>query len=315
MAGDYRDRIRQIRERRIAATLPAPMGEEAIAATEHIKSETTDLASRLALVQAGLAMATAGKTRATVSEVVNLALKDYGVLVMPSVAGQIFSEVGVRRVSVHGERRLVLQAEQLKPLHDDLSADLVSLQLQIEEATERFEGLADQVTDLAARVRSIRQHAERERELRAFIMKYQKDARTIARIEQEYQAAKGRMDLQEKLSAYIQETTKKLKKLPGLEEKAKELAAKVEQHEADEQDLVEREDELAKRKASLDRREQALLGQHRRFDIREGVIETAELEKQLKEKRKELDGVLRQLGEKKGLLGRVLGKGKGEVAP
>ena len=81
-------------------------------------------------------------------------------------------------------------------------------------------------------------------------------------------------------------------------------AARVEQYDADAKDLEEREADLSKKQTILDRRENALLGQNRRFDIREGVIERAEL-----------DSVLRQLGEKRGLLDKMLGKSKGAAAP
>ena len=99
-------------------------------------------------------------------------------------------------------------------------------------------------------------------------------------------------------------TNKKLKKLSKLEETSKDLAARVEQYDAD-----------AKEQTIPDRRENALLGQNRRFDIREGVIERAELEKEVKDERKELDSVLRHLGEKRGLLDRMPGKSKGAATP
>ena len=92
-------------------------------------------------------------------------------------------------------------------------------------------------------------------------------------------------------------------------------AARVEQYDADAKDLEEREADLSKEQTILDRRENALLGQNRRFDIREGVIERAELEKEVKDKRKELDSVLRRLGEKRGLLDKMLGKSKGAATP
>ena len=87
-------------------------------------------------------------------------------------------------------------------------------------------------------------------------------------------------------------TNKKLKKLSNLEETSK--------------DLEEREADLSKEQTILDRRENALLGQNRRFDIREGVIERAELDS---------DSVLRQLGEKRRLLDKRLGKSKGAATP
>ncbi len=85
---------------------------------------------------------------------------------------------------------------------------------------------------------------------------------------------------------------------------SKDLAARVEQYDADAKDLQEREADLSKEQTILDRRENALLGQNRRFDIREGVIERAEL-----------DSVLRQLGEKRRLLDKMPGKSKGAATP
>ena len=79
-------------------------------------------------------------------------------------------------------------------------------------------------------------------------------------------------------------TNKKLKKLSKLEETSKDLAARVEQYDADAKDLEERGADLSKEQTIPDRRENALLGQNRRFDIREGVIERAELEKEVKDK-------------------------------
>ena len=114
---------------------------------------------------------------------------------------------------------------------------------------------------------------------------------------------------------WIEETNKKLKKLSKLEDTSKDLAARVEQYDADAKELEEREADLSKEQTILDRRENALLGQNRRFDIREGVIERAELEKEVKDKRKGLDSVLRHLGEKRRLLYKMLGKSKGAATP
>ena len=96
-------RLRQ-REARIAATLPATIGEDAITATAPIWEMTTGLSTRLGLVQTALSMVLEGRTRATVTEVTDRASDDFEVFILPSVGGQIFSDLGVRRVSVHGQR-------------------------------------------------------------------------------------------------------------------------------------------------------------------------------------------------------------------
>ena len=57
----------------------------------------------------------------------------------------------------------------------------------------------------------------------------------------------------------------------------------------------------------LDRREEALVGKGYQLRPREGLIEITELEGAIKARKKELRVVLKQLGEKKSLLARMLG--------
>ena len=162
---DKQLRLRQ-REARIAATLPATIGEDAITATAPIREMTTGLSTRLGLVQTALSMVLEGRTRATVTEVTDRAADDFEVFILPSVGGQIFSDLGVRRVSVHGQRRLILEAESLQAVHDDLLGQMERLKPQVEAAAEKFERSTETVQVLEGRMSRIYQRASGAKSLK-----------------------------------------------------------------------------------------------------------------------------------------------------
>ena len=311
MAEDYRELLRIRREKRVAATLPTPMGEEAVAVAEPIMETMTDISTRLALVQAAMGISMDGRTRATVTEVVNRARED----VLPSVAGQALSALGVRRVSVHGERRLVLEFDQLKLLHDELVQRFEKIKPRVEEAAERFDQLIEQVKRLEERVNRIYSMARREKEVRAFIVKFERSGGALSALENRYREIQARVQRRDQMKAAIEKTTQRVNDLPDLDKRGQALESRLAEHDAStkrvvagEQELAQKQRALDQRKEELDRREKELLGNWRRYEVREGVIEIGEVEKELKEKRKELDSVLRQLGEKHGLLKRMLGR-------
>ena len=197
-------RLRQ-REARIAATLPATIGEDAITATAPIREMTTGLSTRLGLVQTALSMVLEGRTRATVTEVTDRAADDFEVFILPSVGGQIFSDLGVRRVSVHGQRRLILEAESLQAVHDDLLGQMERLKPQVEAAAEKFERSTETVQVLEGRMSRIYQRASHEKELRAFIIKYEQEGRGANEWQSRYDGLKARIQRGEELKAACQE--------------------------------------------------------------------------------------------------------------
>ena len=320
----HREYLRVQREKQNAASLPAAVADKAIAQTKPLKSELTDFATRLALVQSALVMALEGVSRATVSSVCQRALSDFGVYVMPSLAGQVFTGFGVRRVTSHGQNRLVLDEEKLKPLQERLSLQFEEMVPEVESAIKKFEGVADVVGDLESRMSAVYRQAEREQQIRDYVIKYQRDARDVDAWERKYREVRSQVQRREELQEAIKDLRKKVKSLPDLEERQAKLESQVAEHEAAEKEVEAEEQQLdggqaalageqkalEQRKQELDAREKELLGSWRRYDVREGVIEIGEVQKELKAKRKELDGVLRQLGEKKGLLSRALGREK-----
>ena len=314
-------RLRQ-REARIAATLPATIGEDAITATAPIREMTTGLSTRLGLVQTALSMVLEGRARATVTEVTDRAADDFEVFILPSVGGQIFSDLGVRRVSVHGQRRLILEAESLQAVHDDLVGQMERLKPQVEAAAEKFERSTETVQVLEGRMSRIYQRASHEKELRAFIIKYEQEGRGANEWQSRYDGLKARIQRGEELKAACQELEAKIAELGSPEEMQKVLEEKLRDHESRMEELAKRDEALEKsgrdvdRKEAalekkleeLDQRERALLGRFFKYDVREGVVETGEVKKELKERKKELARLDRELGKKRGMLARLRGK-------
>ena len=170
MTSSYKELVRVRRQKRIEASLPAPLGDKAIAAIEWVADKASDLSIKIGLLQVCLRLASEGTTRAMAAEVTAKVGDDYDVWVLPSVAGQIFSEMGVRRVSVHGQRRLVIDAAQLQPIHDKLIQEVEELRPHIEEAEQKFAALSENVKMLRSRASSILAKAREERMLRDYII-------------------------------------------------------------------------------------------------------------------------------------------------
>ena len=171
MASSYKELVRVRREKSIEASLPAPLGDGAIEAIEWVTDKASELSIKIGLLQVCLRLAAEGTTRAMVAEVTDKVGEDYGVWVLPSVAGQIFNEMGVRRVSVHGQRRLVIDAAQLQPIHDGLVQEMEELRPHVEEAERKFAALSETVEKLYSRAYAIFIKAQRERSLRDYIVK------------------------------------------------------------------------------------------------------------------------------------------------
>ena len=170
MPNSHKELLRVRREKRIEASLPVPLGDKAIVAIEWVKDKASDLAIRIGLLQVCLRLAGEGTTRAMVAEITDKVGEDYGVWVLPSVAGQIFSELGVRRVSVHGQRRLVIDAAELQPIHDELVKEIEELRPHVDEAERKFAALSQNVETLRSRAYSIYVNAKQERSLREYIV-------------------------------------------------------------------------------------------------------------------------------------------------
>ena len=321
------------RRKRIERTLPEPLGEAAIAATSYVRREMTDVSLRLALVQAALRMSIDGKTRATATEVTDWAREEAGNWILPSVAGQVFSALGVRRVSVHGQRRLVLEFDQLKLLHEELVERFEEIKPRAEEASKSFDQLMEQVQGLEERVQLIHTRADREKYLRDFIVKYEQNLRRFADLERRYQLFEAQAKRCEQLESEMEGLSQRVKDLPILEGRRQELQARLDKHGAAEIEIKEREQALGREVYHL-RHRQALVNiqeleersETKRRELEEEVRDRRnqldqevgerkqQLDQETRERRKTLKYLDKQINSRRSLLDRVLRKEKDEEA-
>ena len=114
---------------------------------------------------------------------------------------------------------------------------------------------------------------------------------------------------------WIEETNKKLKKLSNLEETSKDLAARVEQYDADAKDLEEREGDLSKEQTILDRRGTPCWARIVDSTFVRASSSDLSWRRKSRTSARSWTSVLRQLGEKRRLLDKRLGKSKGAATP
>ena len=285
--------------------------EQAVGNASVLHGTVSSMADRLRVVQAALMMALEGVTRATATEVSQRAMAEYNVHLMPSVVGQIASSLDIRRVTSHGRCRLVLDSSQLEPVRESLEARLDAVAPRVEETASSFRAVAERVGEMEDRIAQAVRLARREPEVREYLKEHRDLIARLEARERKYQQLLANAKRLEQLEAACMELEGKVKGLPVLESRRQKLLERTDHHVAEEHDIDASERRLAVRKKDLDAREDSLLGTGRRYDVREAVVDLAEVTTELSERRKELDDVLKLLGEKKGLLSRMLGRDTG----
>ena len=249
----------------------------------------------LSLVQAACALALEGTSRASVTAVVRRAQEDTGVQVMPSMAGQIFSSVGVRTVTSHGRNRLVLDAEELRPLWDRMAARWEEVSPQVEQYLSQFGELAERVEKLEARRQAVLNMIARDKSNREFLKKREIwviEAQSWERSAQKLRETVARCA---RLKEECEELRKQVKTLPKLEKRQEGLEAKLAEYREEDEALQHREKELG----------EALENVRRRLHH----LRTWELDRAVEKAEAELEALNEQLRDKRGRLARLLTRG------
>ncbi|MFC2008108.1 hypothetical protein ACFLT0_00240, partial [Chloroflexota bacterium] len=170
-------------------------------------------------------------------------------------------------------------------------------------AIEYFKDLPEKIDALEKEWKDILKLRDKERELAAFINAERSQPNNLLQLQTEAKRFREQAKYADELKQECTELSKTIRKSPSLEERKKQLNARimdynarVRQAQAQEQDIAAREQQLAKWIT--------------RLQERTGWVELAELQQSVREARKELDQVSKQLGEKRSLLDRILGRNK-----
>ena len=155
-------------------------------------AELADLKVKLALIRAACSLITAGQSRASASEITKRAEAEFGVTVLPSAAGVLFSGLGVRSVASRGRSRLALDELDLEGIVTDIETGISQLETQAQDV---LSGLSDQ----ALRIRALEGMLEKYQELR------QREAGLRRQLTDFFDAASRVRDLEDRMSTLQQE--------------------------------------------------------------------------------------------------------------
>ena len=130
---------------------------------------------QLVLIQTACALALEGITRATAGQIAARAIKDYGIEVLPSLTGLIFTNLNIQKLTSHGKSRFVLEYEQLKEIREQTETRCNEMIEKLETVIKTFHQLPERITALQNKWAEIAKNCGRERELIQMINKEKKN--------------------------------------------------------------------------------------------------------------------------------------------
>jgi DNA repair exonuclease SbcCD ATPase subunit len=248
----------------------------------------------LGLVEAALVMSLEGTSRATVSEVLKKATDEFGVTSTAAISGQIFSQLQINTATTHGKPRLVLDPTQLKSIKDLLSRRITEVYKELAEVLSEYKDTSNRINRLEEQLKeSIRQY-KRERELTQQLQQVNSQPSRLPYLEQELAKKKKEAEQVIQLEQKCKELSEKIKTLPSLQDKEKKLATDISNYQAWEREIVQSEARLGTALEQL--------------KVRSAWATVLDLHNTIQKQKVELDDLSRQLGEKKSLIQRILGK-------
>ena len=263
-----------------------------------------ELKTQIALVQAASLLAIEGTNRATASQVVERAIREYGVDATPSFTGQLFATLGIGSAMTHGKSRFILDQARLEVIRKGLEEKIEEMVSRLQSSIEQFKNLPEKIDALEKEWKGILQSRRKEQELIRVIKEGKGKADNLLELHEEAKKIRERAQYVDQLKEECSELQKKIKKQPSLEERKQQLEAKIadynerfRQTQLSERDLVAKEQQLAKLISKLHERN--------------AWADLADVMETLKERKADLDDVLKQLGEKRSLLDKLLQRNKG----
>ena len=283
-----------------------------------VLSGITGLKERIALVRAAYSMAVEGVTRAQVKDVVARTLLDHDIDVLPSVAGQAFSVMGIQMKTSHGRNRLVLEMGPLSEVLATLEQHLEDTAKMVARAEAKFAEVMDRAGEWEARLRDSFLLAERQQEIRAYLDSKAGFREEVARLEAQHSQMAEKVTAADALKQRVTALKAEVDDLDTgslLDTEAK-LQNDLDDHQNRVALVHTQQQALSARRQELHGRINRMVPDQRMVNLAElgRSIEQAteqlkQLGRQVKEREKELRKVDRQLGRNKALLAKVLEAG------
>lgn len=277
-------------------------------------NKLSEVNTGLALVQAASILALEGITRATAKQVTDKAIETYSVEVIPSFTGQLFSSLGITTVTSHGKSRFVLEYESLEKVRDAIVTRCEEAKVKLEAAIERFQELPRQIEELRQTWKDTLAMRSKERELIKLINEDRQNPSHLGQLEAEADRIRAEAAQVTEIQNECRRLSLRIKKLPSLQEKRKELKAKLAEYEEKENNLTSRMEKVIDKEKRITAKESELSQRIIKLQKRTGWVELATIEAAIESGKQELDTLSKQLGEKRSLLDKLLRRREGGLS-
>ena len=271
----------------------------------------SELKVQLALIQTACTLAIEGIIRATALEVTTRAIQEYHIEATPSFTGMAFSALGIKTVTTHGKNKFVLEEGELEKLRAEIAQKCEETEDKLKETIKRFKDLPAKIDSLQNEWTKIRALRAKEQELIRVINVDRQNPPKTDYLEAEYKKIQQRNDRIALIKKEIDTLAQKEKNLVSLEEKKKAIEARIADLEKKSQELAKKEQETALKEWETEQKLSVLMKRIEKLAGKIGWVDLATLTQKVEEAKSELDQVLRQLGEKRSLLDKLLHRKEG----
>lgn len=262
-----------------------------------------ELRRDLGAIRAAFTLVSGGKNRATATEIAEVACNEFDVFIEAYEAGQSCAQYGIRSVASHGRSRLVLDLGQLKEIGQRLARQIDAIEPVVEETLARFSEAGQRVEAMEERVREITRLQVRGRQLKEFMEKTRGIGHQVQQMEATAQQLQQQASQAKQLEQEVAALEERAKSASGLARRKQKLEERVKALEGGEKAVA-----LSER--DITRKEQELGQRIARLQVRKKWTDWGEVDEALGVARAELADLQQRLGEKRSLVGRLLGGGK-----
>lgn len=253
---------------------------------------------QLALVQTGCLMAMEGEVRATSSELLFRARKEWDIEVLPSVVGQLLGSLGLPSTTSKGKSRFILQADDLQAMGEQLESQMQDMEDRVEVAIKRFGNVAGRLVPLEERFHRAYGMAQRAEEIKQYIEQHRNQALQLKTLGYDFTQMRQQLERRQRLVTQIKSMEEKLAQAPD-------------QLQARRADLTRQSKEIEEQEAELAEEEKGLQAELAQLKTRGRTVHLASLEQQIGQRRRTLEQLAQQIEEERSLLDRLLGRNRG----
>jgi DNA repair ATPase RecN len=261
------------------------------------RARLNDLNVHLAIIQAAYLLCLEGVSRATANQILQRAVSEFSLNLTASEAGTILIGFSLRKVTIHGKSRFILNQGELKELRFRIEQQLKENEDKLESAIKYFSSLSAEIQELQNRWKNIQEMFSRKNDLIKLINNNQSSVANFPALQAQWKLLQDTNQKMVQIENECKDLNNQIKKLPSLEQRKTQLVEAVKKYQVDEKQLVEKEARMGRVLTDLKERN--------------AWVDYVTLALNIQNAKAELDELSRQLGEKRSLLDKLLGRNKG----